>query len=389
MERKRMGAPPLDRDLAEQTIQICNECLSEGFLADATHKQGPGFRKEAATRLGITGPTLMHRLTTIKRVYNMEPDLTLSRSGAPGFTIQGLPPHEDMSAEDIIGHLKTRSAKRIEAADARKLINVDVHMDGPVGLAMFGDPHVDDDGTDWNALERDVSLVRETPGIMAVNLGDSSNNWVGRLMGLYAHQETTRAQAMKLIEWLITSIPWVTTIGGNHDLWGSEHADAIEIMHHMRELPGLYQAHGARLNLRLPGGAQCRVHVRHDFPGKSQYNAAHALVRETLFSHRDHILGAGHRHQAGYHPTWFNDPPIMCHGCRVGSYKRIDDYSAQKHFKPENWTPAMMAIIDPDFADDPLRFVHICYTIEEGVEYLNWRRSLWSRRKSVRLVRAA
>lgn len=376
-----MGRPNtidrLSREECERRIEVVNEVLSEGFPMRGKHGGKHAAIGEASRRLGISRATLENSLESGRNAYGIGPDLSLERPKAT-FTVDPLPDSGDMGAEELIEHLKAQSATRIVHDTAKRLQQVRVTLDGPIGIAIFGDPHVDSPGCDWTALDRDVRLCRETAGVLAVNVGDSSDNWVGRLMGLYANADVTAKQSLKLIEWLLGSLPWLLTIGGNHDLWHTETADPIEIIHRLRDMPGLYQGSGARLQLNLPSGAAASLHVRHDFPGRSQFNPGHAMVRETLFGYRDHILACGHRHQSGHIAVWHNDPERLCQGFRTGSYKVLDPFAHEKHFKPENWAPSMMAVIDPDFAADPVRFVRPCFSIEEGAEYLTWRREKWS-----------
>lgn len=236
---------------------------------------------------------------------------------------------------------------------------------------------MDDPGCAWGDLERDVAVCRDTPGILAVGVGDHRNNWVGRLMALYANQEVTDKQSLVLIEWLFTQLPWLLNIGGNHDKWHGDGGDAVEIMHRLRGFPGLYEDDGVRMQLNLPAGASFNVHVRHDFPGSSQFNGAHAMVRETLFNYRDHVLVCGHRHATAYMPIWHNDPARLCHGLRCGAYKDFDKYQKEKHFKLENWARALGITVDPDWAHDPVRFIKPWFSLEEMAEYLTWRRGKW------------
>lgn len=245
-------------------------------------------------------------------------------------------------------------------------------------LAFFGDPHVDDPGCAWGDLERDVRLCRETEGVLAVDVGDDSNNWVGRLAKLYAHQEITAKQSLKLIEWLMGSLPWLLRIKGNHDNWNTEKGDVSDYIHRLFGQIGGLEESGARLELNLPSGAAVRLHVRHDFPGGSQFNPAHALVRETLFGHRDHILACGHRHTTGYIPIWHNDPRRLCHGFRVGAYKDFDHYAKEKGFQEGNWARSLAAVIDPDHIGDPVRYIKPFFSLEDATEYLTWRRGNWS-----------
>ena len=63
-------------------------------------------------------------------------------------------------------------------------------------------------------------------------------------MSKYADQETTRQQAIKLIEWYLGSsgVYWAGGVGGNHDFWGHEHGNVLDFI--MRTKPGVYENHG-------------------------------------------------------------------------------------------------------------------------------------------------
>lgn len=380
----RVGAPNTSRDVCERSIEVINECLAEGFPLQAPNGRMRSAITEAANRIGIAQQTLRHRLGVAERIYDLKPDPArfVAKVQPAPFTIDELPEDGEPSAEELIAHLKARYAQRKAHEDAKRLMGVQVNIDGPLGLVFFGDPHVDSNGTDWPALERDVALCRDTPGILAVSVGDARDNWVGRLMALYANQEVTAKQSLTLIEWLFTQLPWLLTVGGNHDKWHSEGGDAAEVIHRLRKCAGLYENDGARLKLNLPSGAAFNVHVRHDFPGSSVFNGAHAFVRETLFGFRDHILACGHRHASAYQPIWHNDPERLCHGFRCGSYKVIDTFAKEKHFKSENWAKSIAAVVNPDYAHDPVRYIMPFFSVEEAAEYLTWRRAKWGAQKS-------
>lgn len=371
----RIGAPPMSREMAEQTIEVCHEILAEGIK---------GYSEEAARRFGLSIPTIRNRLRSAKANHGLEVDESHYRpKRAPAaFSVDPLPDDGEPDAETLIAQLTARHAQRKVHDEASRLRQVQIHTPGPIALAFFGDPHVDDPGCAWGDLERDVTICRDTPGLCAIGVGDHRNNWIGRLMALYANQEVTSKQSIVLIEWLFSQIPWLLNIGGNHDKWGSDHGDVVELMHKLKGFAGLYENDGTRLQLNLPGGAEVRVHVRHDFPGQSQFNGAHAMVRETLFGFRDHILACGHRHSSAYMPIWHNDPRRLCHGFRCGSYKDFDKYQKEKHFKEENWARAFAATIDPEYAHDPVKFIKPWYSLGEAAEYLTWRRAKWESQKT-------
>ena len=376
-----MAPPSITREAAEDLISALEDIMGEGFPYPGVpgDHSNPGAVFIYTERMGIPAMTIRSRLKRAKELYGIEPrqDAYRQRKAPPIFTVDSLPSDGEPEAADLIAKLAEQHRKRSEHHHAAKLRQVRVHMDGPIAIAGFGDPHIDDPGCAWGDLERDVRICRDTPGIMAVNIGDSTNNWVGRLMRLYADQEVTSKQALKLIEWLMTALPWLLDKEGNHDLWNTEKGDPAEVIHRLMKLPGIREMGSSRLRLTLPSGAEVLMHVRHDFPGGSQFNPAHALVRETLFGFRDHILMCGHRHSSGYIPVFHNDPRRLCHGFRLGTYKDFDHYAAEKGFQDTNWARSMGAVINPDHADDPTRYIKPFFNLEEMAEYLTWRRGKW------------
>jgi hypothetical protein len=379
MKDRRTGAPPLAREICLSRIEAIHECLEEGFPHEYPGGRVRNAFGEAARRLGIDKPTLQNCLNTAERCYGLkvDPQRFQAKPVVTPFQFDELPFNGEPDAEELIALLTERHAVRKIRHEATKLRQVAIGLDGPIALGLFGDPHIDDPGCAWGDLERDVRICRDVPGFLAVDVGDDSNNWVGRLMKLYADQEVTSGQSLKLIEWLMTSLPWLLRIKGNHDNWNTEKGDPADYIHRLANSMGALEPHGARLQLNLPAGASLRIHVRHDFPGGSQFNPAHAMVRETLFGHRDHILACGHRHTAGYIPIWHNDPRRLCHGMRLGTYKDFDHYAAEKGFQDGNWARSMAAVVDPDFADDPVRFIKVFFSLEEAAEFLTWRRAKW------------
>jgi hypothetical protein len=121
--------------------------------------------------------------------------------------------------EELVALRKRRFQRKKEAEDCRRKIPIGVPIEGPFAIWFFGDPHVDDDGTDLEALEYHAKTVNQTEGLYGANLGDSSNNWVGRLARLYGEQGTSAKEAWQLVEWFVRLVgdKWMFMIGGNHD----------------------------------------------------------------------------------------------------------------------------------------------------------------------------
>jgi len=66
-----------------------------------------------------------------------------------------------------------------------------------MALLIFGDPHLDDNYCNWDVLTEHIDIAASHPRIFGMNIGDSHNNWVGRLMRLYAEQDTSRKDRLQ------------------------------------------------------------------------------------------------------------------------------------------------------------------------------------------------
>ena len=79
------------------------------------------------------------------------------------------PGPDGLSIEELLADRK----KRFNRKKASKLPECQVHLpvQGPFGVLLEGDPHVDDDGTDWHLLDRHIHLVRSIPTLYALCVG--------------------------------------------------------------------------------------------------------------------------------------------------------------------------------------------------------------------------
>ena len=354
--------------------RLDQETLEEALVLVKEH----GSKRAAHKNSGIPRETIRSRFNTAltdPRTRKLAKELfpVEFENENPTFEVDPLP-QEDFSAEELLELRKHQFAKRIRAHKARKLIPVRIKIDGPIGIAHFGDPHVDDDGCDIIRLERDVKLVRDTEGMFGGNVGDLQNNWVGRLARLYAHQSTTDKQAWTLTEWLVNAISWLYLVKGNHDCWTGS-GDPLDWM--MRNQSGTMQDHGARLNLIFPNKKEVRINARHDFTGHSMWNEVHGPKKAAKMGWRDHVLTCGHKHTSGYALEKCPASGLISHIMRVAGYKIIDGYADEKGLPDQNIFPTAVTIINPEYADDDPKLVHTVFDMEEGADYLNWKRSKW------------
>lgn len=280
-------------------------------------------------------------------------------------------PESDVPIDELIAHRKRQFERKREHEEASRLIPIRVKIDGPIGILHFGDPHVDDDGTDIGALERHTKLVRETEGLFGANVGDTTNGWVGRLARLYSEQSTSAAQGWRLAEWFVGSCNWLYMIAGNHDLWAGA-GDPLKWI--TKQQGTLYKSSEARLELQFPNKRTVRVNARHDYAGSSQYNVAHGSTKALMFGVRDHIAIAGHKHESGYNVLKDPDSGITMHSIKVSSYKIFDRFAKERGFRDHTLSPCVLTTINPNLRPTHPDLIKVFWEPDEGVEYLSWMR---------------
>jgi len=341
----------------------------------AAYGRHSGGTAAIARDLGLSTRRVISRLRGLG-----VPPLTTSVGGVPKgrmhpaaapneFEVQDLP-EDGVPVDELVEHRIRAFSRKMEHADATKAIAVKIKIRGPIGILHFGDPHVDDDGTDLATL-RDHSDLTQIEGVFGANCGDTTNNWVGRLAKLYAEQGTTASQAWQLAEWFINRTRWLYMIGGNHDGWSGA-GDPIKWI--ARQSKALYQPSSARLRLDFPNGREVIVNARHDFAGHSQYNPSHGPMKALMFGVRDHINVAGHRHVSGYGVLKDPETSRVCHAVQVASYKVIDRYALEKGFRDQRISPAAFTVIDPALPDTHPDMIKLFWDPQEGVEFLQWLR---------------
>lgn len=322
-------------------------------------------RADAAKKLGITKASFDHACDT----YGFVAGRMLNRK-APKVEVEVTPPTPDrIPTDELLAARKRRFEIKARAAETAKLIPVRVKDPKPIGLFIAGDPHVDDDGCNLALLEEHVELVKRTDGLYAINAGDTTNNWTGRLARLYASQGTSAAEGWQLAEWFVGSLrhKWLAIIGGNHDCWSGAGDPLIWIT---GQVGALYQPSSVRLGIRFPGGLEVRANCRHDFAGHSQWNPAHGPMKAAALGYRDHLNVAGHLHISAYGVQKDPDSGITMHGVMVASYKIHDAYAVEKGLRDQHLSPCALVTINTALPDTHPDLIKVWWHPEEGADFL-------------------
>lgn len=340
----------------EQALARLKAFKKHGSIKAASEATGMGRQ---ALRLGVD--------TAQKRGLDKEGDDLLE---LPDF------PSDDVPIDRLLDLAEERSRLRMRSHEAHTWFPVKVKEDRPIGILWFGDPHVDDNGCDWPLLRRHAHLCKTTDGLYGANIGDTTNNWAGRLAALYAKQDASVKTARRFASWLMldSGIKWMLWLIGNHDGWG----DGAEILAQMaaKHKTQKIVCHDweARFVLQFKNGCEIRIAAAHDFAGNSMWNPLHGPVKAAKFGDMIDLLVCGHKHNWAISQWEMADQgniPVMI---RVKGYKTYDDYARRLGHYEQKEGAAILTIIDPRATTRAGR-VTAYADVEAGVEYLKWLRS--------------
>lgn len=297
---------------------------------------------EMSKELNVSEKTVRRRL----KILGLRLPTQIAQSNEPHpkeITYPTLP-EDDIPTLEIINMMKTRHLKRKGAEESRRQQVIRLNHSEPVVIALVGDPHLDDDGCDWTRLEADIELMNR-PYVYAVNVGDTTNNWTGKLMRLFAHQETSQKTARKLAKWFLTEsgIKWLVWVLGNHDEWES----GGTILRLMNTTGIVMEDWSARFRLGFKNGIEVPFWVAHDFPGHSQWNKMHGLMKAAMMRGGAGVYAAGHRHDPAIHWEPIPDQEASFWALRSRGYKIIDHYATVRGYPSHDDGHTTAVVIDP------------------------------------------
>lgn len=219
----------------------------------------------------------------------------------------------------------------------------------PLGLYIMGDPHVDNEGCDWELIEQHLDLLRGVDGVLGINVGDVADNWVGRLQALYADASCRASDGWRLSEYLLGALQWLALCGGNHDSWSSTPGN--DPLAQVASKCGVvcYASDEIRITLDWDGRDDLDpliIVLRHDFPGRSWFHPTHGPHKEAMLDGQGHLFVCGHLHQWGHLHTEHRHRRIA-HALRVRGFKRTDAYARRLGFSEQHDGAACLAVIDP------------------------------------------
>ena len=321
---------------------------------------------DVAKELGRTHGSITNKMQSLGLEHGIK------RERKAGFTIQP-PPSSSRSIAEVM-EAQAENFRRKQSHHEVKAKGIEVTLDdpGPFAIAFFGDPHVDDDGCDLEYLAYCMGIVNNTPHMYGANIGDLSNNWIGRLGRLYGVQHVTEDEAVECVDWLVQALPWMFVILGNHDKWG------ILAELKCKEHGVVYVSHGAIFNI-ICGESRIVVDARHDMPGRSQYLANFAQVKKNWRGSQADIIVAGHIHTSATAVVKNGVADKLAHCIRVGAFKRYDDYADRLGFADDSVSPIMICVVDPRLKEEDPDRIKTFMQPERAADYLGFLRGQYEK----------
>ncbi len=325
---------------------------------------GENIRK-AAKSLGVPRTTFRHRLSGAKKKYEDNDDQDDYQF--PVF------PDDDIDAEEILDHMERRFKQRLKHDEALNWFKLTMKTDDPIGLVVVGDPHLGSNGCNIELLRADVSIMANTPGVYAVNIGDTADNWAyGNLVRLYADNDVSRQTERRLARWFLqdAGIPWVLWLMGNHDTMAGEFSTYLKAIN-AKELPMVDWR--AKFSLVFPNGCEIKVDAAHNHKGTSIYNPLHGQKRAALWNENADLYIAGHHHNWAISQEELEDGRIVTMA-RARGYKWLDEYAVHHGFYNRKHGASIMFVIDPR-AEEPTERLQSFSSLKAGANYLKFRRN--------------
>lgn len=161
----------------------------------------------------------------------------------------------------------------------------------PVGIAFMGDMHLGCEGTDYEAFDRDVEYIVNTPGLYVVIGGDCIDNHIKHLAAVVASRMKAGDQWIWLGQALKKLLPkTIAIVGGNHEAWTCAMTGFDPLKNIASKLCVPYDSDEVALEVTV-GKQTYLISVRHKYRFNSSYNASHSVKQLWSFGSENFDVG--------------------------------------------------------------------------------------------------
>lgn len=273
----------------------------------------------------------------------------------------------DIDAFYIAMMAMQKAQQQLSTKQVKATITID--EDKPIGVAWWSDWHEGAVGVDYDLLERDSQLIRNTEGLYWIGGGDYKDNYItGTHAG--ANFEQIIQPGMQDIavkrRMQMMADNCLALVLGCHDSWSKKQADIDFIDEMCKTTDAINLWHGGDLFINL-GSQQYHWKCRHKYPFKSSLNVENAMRRIMEIQGPCDIAAEAHLHN-----PYCMERHLMGeyrYFIRSGSYKVWDEHGQK--LAGYKGKPGVPVIIMYPNEHKLLGF----RDLEKGIEVLNALRS--------------
>jgi transposase-like protein len=217
----------------------------------------------------------------------------------------------------------------------------------PYRLKVFGDPHLDNDGCNYELFEQHWLEMSVEGRVYGLCVGDWFDNWTRALAHLYQDHSTPPTDAWVCLEHLMEerAEALIAACSGNHDDWSTgPGVDPVDLL--MKRHGVLYRQGAIRVGVHHEGCDPMFWSIRHKWRGRSMYSAAHWAASHINVMWRDDLMIGGHTHQDDYRIVEGADG-LRCTAIQVSAFKELDSFADTHGFTGQKISPVWDLVIDP------------------------------------------
>jgi hypothetical protein len=240
---------------------------------------------------------------------------------------------------------------RTLAAETRRQNQTLVFPGRVATIVGIGDVHAGSAGVNYPRAIEEAELIRDTPGMYCVLLGDMIDNFVVPKLVQKIRTGTRLTipdEAVIAKRYLSILAPKIVgVVSGNHEGWTQQ----LVGLDYFASLLGdinplcLYDPFNLWATVQVGDFSQ-RMAVSHLWRGVSMYNPTHAFIRARKMDGKPFDFGFGaHTHLCGSYQSFPDDGQTVL-ALLAGSYKRVDDLARRLNLAQPNKATAISVMLD-------------------------------------------
>jgi hypothetical protein len=186
---------------------------------------------------------------------------------------------EKADPEALWEQMKSAASNHIVRHQESRKIRVEIDADGPVGIAFFGDQHLDAPGCGLAQAEADARLVAQTPGLYAILTGDIND--LARLKPFGAMgRQVNPADGLIATRYYLDLFAGkvIASHTGNHDEWLSKCSSLPGFGDVANAAGVVWTEHRANVSLSV-GEEEYILYTAHQGQHNSTMNLTHSNFR--------------------------------------------------------------------------------------------------------------